>query len=121
MQLGISAPQGCGKTTIVSELEKLFGRDGLRCASVSIDDFYLSHAAQQDVSAAHPANRLLKGRGNAGTHDLTLGNETLTSLRRLQCASSSCRRAAGSARWANRCSPAKHTRAQGCTCLHALG
>jgi hypothetical protein len=83
LQLGISAPQGCGKTTIVTELEKLFAENQISCASVSIDDFYLSHASQQKISAAHPENRLLKGRGNAGTHDLQLGSETLSQLRKL--------------------------------------
>lgn len=86
VQIGISAPQGCGKTTIVAELERLFVSDGHPCASVSIDDFYLSHAAQTEVSERNAANRLLQGRGNAGTHDLTLGSETLSRLRHLGCA-----------------------------------
>ena len=42
-QLGISAPQGCGKTTLVEQLEMLFHWKGLRAASVSIDDFYLTY------------------------------------------------------------------------------
>jgi pantothenate kinase-related protein Tda10 len=84
IQLGISAPQGCGKTTLVFELEKLSTALGIRAASVSIDDFYLSHAAQQMVTAAHPDNPLLAGRGNAGTHDLQLGKVVLTNLRKLR-------------------------------------
>ena len=86
VQLGISAPQGCGKTTIVMELEKLFAVEKLRCASISIDDFYLSHADQQQLSADQPDNRLVQGRGNAGTHDLQLGSETLAALCSLGCA-----------------------------------
>jgi D-glycerate 3-kinase len=89
MQLGISAPQGCGKTTLVFEIEKLCASFGVRAASVSIDDFYLSHDAQQKISAAHPTNPLLAGRGNAGTHDLQLGNDVLTKLRKLRCAAES--------------------------------
>ncbi len=42
-QLGISAPQGCGKTTIVEQLEELFKWRGMKAASVSIDDFYLTY------------------------------------------------------------------------------
>ena len=40
-QIGISAPQGCGKTTIVEQLESLFAFNNIKAASVSIDDFYL--------------------------------------------------------------------------------
>ena len=79
-QVGISAPQGCGKSTIVAELQKLYQEYGLRCASVSIDDFYLSHADQQAVCQRYPDNGLLQGRGNAGSHDVKLGAETLGKL-----------------------------------------
>ncbi len=48
--IGIQAPQGCGKTTIVEELEKLFTYTGLRPAAVSIDDFYLTFDAQQALA-----------------------------------------------------------------------
>lgn len=78
--LGISAPQGCGKTTIVEELQKLMARAGRRCASVSIDDFYLRNRDQAAVATASPDNRLLQCRGNAGTHDLELGAQTLSRL-----------------------------------------
>ncbi|GLC45781.1 hypothetical protein PLESTB_001156700 [Pleodorina starrii] len=81
--LGISAPQGCGKTTIVEQLEALFNWTGRPAASVSIDDFYLTHAAQNQLAAANPGNRLLQLRGNAGTHDLALGTQTVERLRGL--------------------------------------
>lgn len=81
--LGISAPQGCGKTTIVEQLEELFNWLGRTAVSVSIDDFYLTHADQNALAAAHPGNRLLQLRGNAGTHDLALGTTTLQRLRAL--------------------------------------
>lgn len=85
-QVGISAPQGCGKTTLVGELEKLLTGEGLTAASVSIDDFYLRRADLLDRAAASPANALLQGRGNAGTHDLALGTKTLTDLHARTCA-----------------------------------
>ncbi|GAB4816968.1 hypothetical protein N2152v2_004014 [Parachlorella kessleri] len=79
--LGISAPQGCGKTTLCEELKALFECCGYRAASISIDDFYLTHADQASVAAAHPDNPLLQQRGNAGSHDVQLGTSTLQALR----------------------------------------
>lgn len=79
--IGISAPQGCGKSTICEQLEALFTSSGLTAASVSIDDFYLSYEGQQAVAAAHAGNPLLQMRGNAGSHDLELGAATLRALK----------------------------------------
>ena len=154
--LGISAPQGCGKTTLCEQLEDLFAftgkcevycltycthagpakaarprlacsafgpcarvcvcvlrdarrataapthtpcsfslapslpsssptsptpRPGATAAAVSIDDFYLTHADQRATAAAHPGNLLLELRGNAGSHDVGLGTDTLRTLR----------------------------------------
>eukprot|EP00955_Chlamydomonas_euryale_P013282 143155-Chlamydomonas_euryale.AAC.7 len=75
--------QGCGKTTIVEQLQQLFEWTGGRAASVSIDDFYLAHRDQIALRESHPDNRLLAMRGNAGTHDLRLGRETVEALRAL--------------------------------------
>lgn len=78
--LGINAPQGCGKTTLVSELDALAAASGLAAASVSIDDFYLTRAEQAALAAANAGNPLLELRGNAGSHDLKLGQDTLAAL-----------------------------------------
>eukprot|EP00884_Botryococcus_braunii_P002974 jgi/Botrbrau1/12678/Bobra.67_1s0042.1 len=78
--IGIQAPQGCGKTTIVEELEKLFEHTGRKAATVSIDDFYLTYEAQTALAKANPHNKLLQLRGNAGSHDLQLGTATLEAL-----------------------------------------
>jgi D-glycerate 3-kinase len=78
--ISLSAPQGCGKTTVVTILTKLFAADGLRCASVSIDDFYLTGASQDALATRHADNTILQVRGNAGTHDLPLGEATLREL-----------------------------------------
>jgi D-glycerate 3-kinase len=55
----------------------------VRAAAVSIDDFYLTNKDQTALAAAHPTNRLLQLRGNAGSHDLALGRKTLNQLRGL--------------------------------------
>ena len=81
--LGISAPQGCGKTTIVSSLEGLFAHEGLRAVTVSIDDFYRTFAEQRRLAEEEaPGNPLLELRGNAGSHDLALWEDTLQALQR---------------------------------------
>ena len=79
--LGISAPQGCGKTTLVEQLEGLFAFAGLRAVSVSIDDFYLTNAEQRRLAEeGAPGNPLLELRGNAGSHDMALWEDTLRAL-----------------------------------------
>jgi D-glycerate 3-kinase len=80
---GVSAPQGAGKSTLVHHLLPLLADLGLRAVAVSIDDFYLDHAAQERLAAAHPANPYLRYRGYPGTHDLPLGAATLEALRGL--------------------------------------
>ncbi|KAK9915446.1 hypothetical protein WJX75_009273 [Coccomyxa subellipsoidea] len=79
--IGMQAPQGCGKTTLVDVLGMLFSHVGIRAASVSIDDFYLTFADQLQLGKVHAKNRLLQVRGNAGTHDLQLGTDTLKALK----------------------------------------
>jgi len=81
--IGISAPQGCGKTTLVEQLQLLFQANECNAASVSIDDFYLTYKDQTALATANPTNALLKFRGNAGTHDLSLGTATLQGLKQL--------------------------------------
>lgn len=79
--VALTAPQGCGKTTLVAALEFLFEKNGVAAASASIDDFYLTGAEQDKLSLANPGNALLRYRGNAGTHDVQLAVNTLRSLR----------------------------------------
>ena len=75
----VSAPQGCGKTTLCDALVELFRTKGQAGAALSYDDFYLTHAEQQSVAAG--GDRLLEFRGSAGTHDVALGVETLRALK----------------------------------------
>lgn len=78
--IGFSAPQGCGKTTLVFALDFLFQLSGRKSATISIDDFYLTANEQAKLRESNPGNGLLEFRGNAGSHDLQLSVETLTAL-----------------------------------------
>lgn len=81
--VGLQAPQGGGKTTLVRHLVARLPDLGLRAADVSIDDFYLTRAEQLELAASHPGNPYLEHRGYPGTHDLGLGVATLDALRAL--------------------------------------
>ena len=79
--VGVSAPQGAGKTTLVRQLLPLLEARGLRAVGVSIDDFYLRREEQLALAAANPGNPYLEHRGYPGTHDVALGVKTLEALR----------------------------------------
>jgi len=73
MILGINGAQGSGKSTLAGIICLLLNaRHGLRCASLSLDDLYLTKAERQILAdEVHP---LFITRGVPGTHDLVLGN-----------------------------------------------
>lgn len=81
LMLGISGPQGGGKSTLAAALVTALGAAGRRAVTVSVDDFYLTHAEQQALAEAYPGNRCLELRGYPGTHDVALGVRTLRALR----------------------------------------
>ncbi len=78
--LGISAPQGAGKTVLTKVLEFIAewpphcSKSGVvdgtvyHCASLSLDDFYLKGADQDKLAKAKVSNPLLIGRGNPGIY-----------------------------------------------------
>ncbi|MCK4743874.1 MAG: kinase [Sulfuriflexus sp.] len=76
---GINGAQGSGKSTLSKILQMLL----TKCFSksvivVSIDDFYLSQLARQELaSKVHP---LFKTRGVPGTHDVAQAEKTISSL-----------------------------------------
>lgn len=76
MLYGVNGSQGSGKTTLVDYLRQSLEHDhGLRCAALSLDDFYLTHAARQALAdGVHP---LFATRGVPGTHDNALMLRTL--------------------------------------------
>ncbi|KAE8216404.1 hypothetical protein CF327_g422 [Tilletia walkeri] len=84
--VGIQGPQGIGKSTLVKNLvSKLAnfptGRS-IRAAALSIDDLYLPHKSLLELKERHPQNGLLHGRGLPGTHDVKLGSEILSEVKR---------------------------------------
>lgn len=62
--MGLSAPQGCGKTTLVEVVRQLAALDNLICVSMSLDDFYLTGSDQDALAERNSDNGLLKFRGN---------------------------------------------------------
>ena len=79
--LGMNGPQGCGKTTLTTALCAGLSELGKKAVSVSVDDFYLTHADQLELAARFSGNPLLQQRGYPGTHDLALGARVLEKLR----------------------------------------
>lgn len=76
--VGLSGPQGSGKSTTAHRLAARLGAAGLRVMTCSIDDFYLERAARLRLAATiHP---LLRTRGVPGTHDLQLISATLRAV-----------------------------------------
>lgn len=79
--IGLSGPQGSGKSSIAKGTCKLLlqGR-GLRTLHLSLDDFYLS-ASELAQLYDRTACPLYRFRGNPGTHDVVLLLRTLKALR----------------------------------------
>jgi len=79
--LGISGPQGGGKSTVAAALVHAARKSGQRAVRASSDDFYLVRDAQVGLAERHPDNPYLQQRGYPGTHDVPLGLEVLEELR----------------------------------------
>lgn len=77
MVIGISGPQGSGKSTIAAKLN-----DALSVESVvlSLDDFYLPREKRQRL--ASEISPLFETRGPPGTHDIALLLQALEQLRK---------------------------------------
>ncbi|KAH0555935.1 hypothetical protein GP486_006122 [Trichoglossum hirsutum] len=81
--LGVSGVQGVGKTTLVSTVATILRSPPHRLPTValSIDDLYLTHAAQTLLASSNPSNALIQHRGEPGTHDITLGLSFFSALK----------------------------------------
>src|SRR5690606_36429030 len=60
-----------GKSTATEHVAKQLRADGIRTATLSLDDLYLPRAAR--VELAQRVHPLLETRGPPGTHDIDLG------------------------------------------------
>ncbi|MFO0750958.1 MAG: kinase [Myxococcota bacterium] len=78
--VGVHGPQGSGKSTLCAWLVGALAARDLRATTVSIDDFYLTHAEQRRLAAQHPGDPYLEHRGYPGTHDVALGERVLAAL-----------------------------------------
>ncbi len=78
--VGISAPQGSGKTTLTNHLVDKFTQKNISSLALSIDDFYLTSSQQKELATKFPNNPYLQQRGYPGTHDINLGNQVLEGL-----------------------------------------
>jgi D-glycerate 3-kinase len=79
--LAINGPQGCGKSTLAAQLVADCEQQALRAVAISIDDFYVTFAQQQQVASQHLGNVYLEHRGYPGTHDVGLGEQVLRDLK----------------------------------------
>lgn len=78
--LGFNGAQGTGKSTAAQILARVLEAQGWRVCTLSIDDLYLTRAEREKLAEdVHP---LLATRGVPGTHDLALGEQLLSQLRR---------------------------------------
>ncbi len=76
--VGLSGPQGSGKTTTAARLRDGLAERGLTCAVLSLDDFYLTRRERALLAAT--THHLLATRGVPGTHDLAMMMATLVAL-----------------------------------------
>lgn len=81
--VAIQGPQGSGKSYLTSLVQSTLTSPPakLNVAALSIDDLYLPHRSLTALAKTHPENHLLKGRGQPGTHDVSLGAEILDALK----------------------------------------
>ncbi len=81
--VGVQGAQGSGKSTLAAFLKALLeSNHHLNTAVLSIDDFYLTHAARTQLGqTVHP---LLCTRGVPGTHDVALAQRTINTLCQLK-------------------------------------
>ncbi|CAG8512453.1 7785_t:CDS:2 [Paraglomus brasilianum] len=83
--IGISGIQGCGKTTLVSNVVRKLDQDhNLVAVSFSADDFVHTYEKQVQIKLNNSQNRLLEKRGLPGTHDVAFCRDTFAALCKAQ-------------------------------------
>ena len=79
--IGITGLQGSGTSTWAEAVVKvLSSKRHLKAISVSLDDFYKTHDDLITLRERNPNNRLLRTRGQPGTHDEHLAASFFASL-----------------------------------------
>lgn len=79
--LGLSGLQGSGKSTWAAHLrDSLSQEHGYNTRVLSIDDLYRDHDDLVALRAKHPQNKLLRTRGQPGTHDEELAQRFFSEL-----------------------------------------
>ena len=76
--LAISGLQGSGKSTLAAQVVERAQARGLRAATLSVDDVYLTRGQRQ--RRARDVHPLLVTRGPPGTHDLPLAHAVLDAV-----------------------------------------
>ncbi|KAF3911620.1 hypothetical protein AA313_de0201134 [Arthrobotrys entomopaga] len=71
-KLAVTGLQGSGKSTWSSQIVEAINKKGLKARTLSLDDLYLPHEGLIAVRDANPENKLLRTRGQPGTHDVEL-------------------------------------------------
>lgn len=80
--LGLTGLQGSGKSTWTTALYRALNDVyGLNTINLSIDDLYRDHAGLNRLQQNNPDNKLLRTRGQPGTHDEELASRFFESLR----------------------------------------
>lgn len=80
--VGLTAPQGAGKSLLVSILNTSLAQDhNLPNTIFSLDDFYLPYTGLKSLAEQNASNPLLQHRGQPSTHDIPLVKSVFSSLR----------------------------------------
>ena len=78
--MGLSVPQGGGKTTLCNCLEQAMLVLDIKTGQISYDDLYKTHEELERLREQNPDSIYYQGRGVAGTHDLELGVTVLNEM-----------------------------------------
>ncbi|KAF2725745.1 P-loop containing nucleoside triphosphate hydrolase protein [Polychaeton citri CBS 116435] len=79
--VGLNGVQGAGKTTLVTALKEVLGKQHrLQPVVLSIDDLYLPRTQQEELARQHRDNPLVQHRGQPSTHDIGLGVKVFKAL-----------------------------------------
>lgn len=81
--LGLTGLQGSGKSTWASKLSTTLNTiHSLKTIVLSLDDLYLPHTQLLSLRHQNPENKLLRTRGQPGSHDIELARSFFEALRK---------------------------------------